>query len=84
MSDKHTVSRRKFIGTASCAAVASTTFFSTLFNLQSMSAASMSNAKYVAGGEDSRALVCIMLGGGNDSFNMLVPVDNQHYNEIHR
>ena len=77
---KHQPSRRKFLGTASCAAIGSTTFFSTLFNLQSMSAASMSSASAAAAG-DYRALVCIMLGGGNDSYNMLVPTDNQHYNE---
>ncbi len=81
MSKKY--SRRSFLGTASCAAVGSTTFFSTLFNLQSMSAASMNNARYLTGssGEDYRALVCIMLGGGNDAYNMLVPTSNSHYNE---
>ena len=31
--------------------------------------------------DDYRALVCIMLGGGNDSFNMLIPTDNEHYTE---
>ena len=85
MSEKNQYSRRQFIGTASCAAIASTTFFSTLFNLQSMSAASMSNARYLdAGPEDYRALVCIMLGGGNDSFNMIVPIDNANYEEYRR
>jgi len=28
-----------------------------------------------------RALVCILLAGGNDSYNMLVPVDNDQYSE---
>jgi len=74
-------SRRSFLGTASCAAIGSTTFFSTLFNLQSMSAASLSNTAYFSGGEDYRALVCIMLGGGNDGYNMLVPVNNSDYND---
>ena len=81
MSHSHKYSRRKFLGTASCAAIGSTTFFSTLFNLQSMSAASLGNAAFDNGPEDYRALVCIMLGGGNDSFNMLVPTDNEHWNE---
>lgn len=81
MSKKY--SRRAFLGTASCAAIGSTTFFSTLFNLQSMSAASLSNARYFTGGggEDYRALVCIMLGGGNDSYNMLVPTNTSDYND---
>ena len=75
-------SRRRFLGVASCAAVGSTTFFSTLFNLQSMSAASLDNSRYFSsGGEDYRALVCIMLGGGNDSFNMLVPTNTSDYND---
>ncbi|MEM7513446.1 MAG: hypothetical protein AAF388_21140, partial [Bacteroidota bacterium] len=82
MSKSHKkYSRRSFLGTASCAAVGSTTFFSTLFNLQSMSAASLFNSQHMAGGEDYRALVCIMLGGGNDSYNMLVPTSNEHYQE---
>ena len=75
--------RRDFIGAASCAAIGSTTFFSTLFNLQSMSAASLDNRRYFdsGAGDDYRALVCIMLGGGNDSFNMLVPTNNNDYND---
>lgn len=76
--------RRDFIGTLSCAAVGSTTFFSTLFNLQSLNAASLSSPLASGPAEDYRALVCIMLGGGNDSFNMLAPIDNdsyQHYSK---
>lgn len=43
----------------------------------------MSNARYMTagGGEDYRALVCIMLGGGNDSYNMLVPTNNSDYSD---
>lgn len=81
MSKKHKYSRRDFLGTASCAAVGSTTFFSTLFNLQSMSASSLFNTPALTNNEDYRALVCIMLGGGNDSFNMIVPTSTEHYNE---
>ena len=79
MSNNHKYSRRAFLGTASCAAIGSTTFFSTLFNLQSMSAASFVNSDN--NNEDYRALVCIMLGGGNDSYNMVVPTNNEHYNQ---
>ena len=28
-----------------------------------------------------KALVCILLAGGNDSYNMLVPIDNDQYGE---
>ena len=31
------------------------------------------------GGGGYKALVCVYLGGGNDSFNLLVPHDNAHY-----
>lgn len=72
--------RRQFLGTATCAAIGSTTFFSTLFNLQAMNAASMQQFN-TTNNEEYRALVCIMLGGGNDSYNMLCPTSNEHYNE---
>ena len=75
------MSRRQFLGAASCAAIGSTTFFSTLFNLQSMSAASLTNMAPTTTNEDYRALVCIMLGGGNDSYNMLVPTNQEHYQQ---
>ena len=84
MSNNHKYSRRSFLGTASCAALGSTTFFSTLFNLQSMNAASLSNSWMNNPGEDYRALVCIMLGGGNDSFNMVAPTSNEHYQEYRK
>ena len=64
------ISRRAFIGQASCAAVGSTTMMSTLTNL-------MTSNKLLATQNsepcDYKALVCILLAGGNDSFNMLVP-----------
>jgi len=78
---KHKYSRRDFLGTASCAAIGSTTLFSTLFNLQSLSASSLYNSQVLGAGEDYKALVCIMLGGGNDGYNMLVPMSTPHYNE---
>ena len=48
-----------------------------------MSAASLAASRY-NNNDDYRALVCIMLGGGNDSYNMLVPTDNEHYNVYKR
>lgn len=64
----HKINRRKFLGQASCAAIGSTTFMSTLFNLHSLNA----SAGY-HNTTDYKALVCILLSGGNDSFNMLAP-----------
>ncbi len=76
---KHPITRRKFIGQASCIAIGATTVFSTLFNLKTMSAAASFNST-VAGSNDYKALVCLLNAGGMDSFNMLVPRNNAAYN----
>lgn len=78
MRKKHLVSRRKFLKQASCAAVGSTTLFSTLLNLKSINAASIFNSTVAAAG-DYKALVCILLSGGADAFNMLVPRTQEEY-----
>ncbi len=81
MSDHHNkINRRKFLGTASCAAIGTTTFFSTLFNLGMANAAAGRTAK-LAGTTNGnyKALVCILLAGGSDSFNTLVPLDADAY-----
>lgn len=73
------LNRRKFLGTASCAAIGYSTLLSTLINMKGFNAAAMSNSS-VADGDDYKALVCIMLGGGADSFNMLIPHNQGEYN----
>ena len=76
---KNKITRRKFLGQGSCAAIGLTTFFSTWMDLQLAGAASL-----LAPGSppnDYRAMVCILLGGGNDSFNMIVPRGSSEYNE---
>jgi len=75
---KHTISRRKFLG-QSCAAVGYTTLFSSLINLKAIAAAAMDNSALISG--DYKALVYVMLHGGNDSYNMLIPKGNTEYNE---
>lgn len=77
---KNHISRRKFIGD-SCAALGYTTLFSSLINLKAMAATAMNNSSLITVGGDYKALVCILLGGGNDSFNMLIPKGNSEYNE---
>ena len=81
MQNKSTLSRRKFLGQASCAAIGATTVFSTLFNLKSLNAAASFNSSigYMPG--DYKALVCVLNAGGLDSFNMLVPKNNSAYNQ---
>ncbi len=68
MSNDH-ISRREFIGQASCAGVSTASLFSTLLTLRLANSLSAQTAP--AG--DYKALVCLFLAGGNDSFNMLVP-----------
>lgn len=74
-SNKKGISRRKFLGQANCAAIGSTTLFSSLLNLAMSNrvAASVPASEY-------RALVCVLLGGGNDSYNMLSPLESAEYN----
>ncbi|MEO5714696.1 MAG: DUF1501 domain-containing protein [Luteolibacter sp.] len=62
--------RRRFMGQASCAAVTSIPLLNTLLNLRL--ASSIANAAPPATGE-YRAIVCLFLSGGNDSYNMLAP-----------
>ena len=70
------ISRRRFLGQASCAAVSSIPILSTLLNLKLAQDVAALTAP--ASGE-YRALVCLFLAGGNDSFNMLVPRDPAAY-----
>lgn len=72
--------RRKFLKQLSCSAVGSSTLFSTLINLKAANAAAMANSSII-GANDYKALVCISLNGGNDSYNMLVPKTGTAYNE---
>ena len=78
MSQTTNISRRRFLGEASCAAVGSTALFSSLLQLRMTSTAA---AAEVSGDDDYKALVCLFLAGGNDSFNMLVPNNDEAYTE---
>ena len=65
------MNRRRFLGQASCSAVSAIPVLNTLLNLRL--ASSIANAAPPAPGE-YRALVCLFMSGGNDSFNMLSPL----------
>jgi len=78
MSHHHDKSRRKFIGQASCAALGSTTLLSTLTNLKFINAAAAANSSTLVNG-DYKAMVCILLSGGSDSHNMLIPTESGQY-----
>ena len=58
------------------------TLFNTVLNLKSMNAASAFNLHNLAGPFDEyKAVVCILLSGGCDSYNMLVPTGTADYDE---
>jgi uncharacterized protein (DUF1501 family) len=73
MSNIHDLSRRRFIGRA-CAAVGATGMLSALAQLRMIGALAADAAP-----TDYKALVCLFLYGGNDSNNLLVPIDATNY-----
>src|ERR1051325_4815631 len=70
------VSRRSFLRQAGCTGMSALPLLNTLLNLRLMEGVAAASAP--ASGE-YRALVCILLAGGNDSFNMLIPRDPTAY-----
>lgn len=68
------MTRRQFLGQASCAGVGTTALFSSLLGLRLANSLAAQSAP-----PDYKALVCLFLAGGNDSFNMLVPTTTQEY-----
>ena len=73
--------RREFLGQASCAGLGYLTFMNSLLNLKAINAASISNSSVSDNFGDYKAIVCILLAGGNDSFNMLIPYTQAKHNE---
>src|SRR6266853_3970400 len=66
--------RRDFIRQAACAAVGTAAMTAAIRDLRFMNAAvAQSNIN------DYKALVCIFLGGGNDSNNLIVPTIQSEY-----
>lgn len=74
----HKHSRRHFLGSLPCLAMGTTTLYSSLINLKAMN--SIMGSTSIVGGE-YKAIVCLLLSGGNDSFNMLIPRGNAEYAE---
>ncbi|MFZ1676527.1 MAG: DUF1501 domain-containing protein [Saprospiraceae bacterium] len=76
--NQNPISRRKFFGQASCAAIGVSTLYSSLVNLKALSALSVANSTTLADPE-YKALICLFQSGGNDSFNMLMPRSPSEY-----
>lgn len=64
--------RRDFIKSVGCGAMGSTTLLNTLANLGVMNGA-MANSSFDPEVDDYKAIVCVLLSGGLDSYNMLIP-----------
>lgn len=70
--------RRKFIHDTICAALGGASLYSALGNLQVLQAAVRANYAF----SDYKALVCVFLYGGNDSFNTIVPYTQTAFNSF--
>lgn len=70
--------RRRFLGEIGCAALSTAPVLSSILNLRLIGQIAAAEAP---ANNDYRALVCVFLAGGNDSFNMLAPVDVDGYAE---
>ena len=72
------ISRRRFLGRMNCAAISSLPILNTLLNLKLAGTIASAAA---APASDHRALVCLFLSGGCDTFNVLVPRGPSEYAE---
>jgi len=73
--------RRKFIKDTICAALGGASVYSAFGQMQLLQAAVRNHYKFAAG--DYKALVCVFLYGGNDSFNMVVPYTQGAFNSFY-
>lgn len=77
MNKLSNLSRRKFISHSGLALLGSGFIGSQLFNMKAIANSAMNNKNR----NTYKAMVCLMLDGGADSFNMLIPRGNVEYNE---
>ncbi len=74
------LTRRKFLADASCAAMGSTAFLSSFVNLGMLNTLA-ARPHILSNSQDYKAIVCILLAGGVDSYNMLVPTEQSEYDD---
>lgn len=77
MNSVNKLSRRAFLRQAGCTGMSALPLLNTLLNLRLMQGVAAADTPPANG--EYRALVCILLAGGNDSFNMLVPREASAY-----
>ncbi|NOY50416.1 MAG: DUF1501 domain-containing protein [Chlorobi bacterium] len=77
MTKLNNLSRRKFISNSSLALMGSGFLGAQLFNLKAIASPAVNDNDR----NTYKAMVCLMLDGGADSFNMLIPRGNVEYNE---
>jgi uncharacterized protein (DUF1501 family) len=69
------VNRREFLRKSICAALGGASLYSAIGSLRLIGAAAA--AQRPSGFSDYKALVCVFMYGGNDSFNTIVPMSGQ-------
>ncbi len=79
--DTPRISRRRFIGQSACASLGMTGLLSTIGTLRLFNATVAAQSGPV---DDSKALVCLFLFGGNDGNNLLIPRELSAYNAYER
>ena len=75
---KRKISRRQFLGEASCSAIGSMAFLNSVLNLGAIGTLA-ARPHILSNTGDYKAMVCILLAGGIDSHNVLVPTENSEY-----
>jgi uncharacterized protein (DUF1501 family) len=75
---KRNINRRQFLGEASCSAVGSMAFLSSVLNLGAINTLA-ARPHILDDSNDYKAMVCILLAGGCDTHNVLVPTQTTEY-----
>ena len=75
---KRNINRRQFLGQASCAALGSTAFLSSVLNMGLINTLA-ARPHILQNSGDYKAIVCILLAGGADTHNVLVPTNQTDY-----
>ncbi|GLR17162.1 DUF1501 domain-containing protein [Portibacter lacus] len=75
---KRNINRREFLGQASCAALGSTAFLSSVLNMGLINTLA-ARPHILQNSGDYKAIVCVLLAGGADTHNLLVPTNQTDY-----